>query len=107
VENLTAHFEPRFAARTKRIQASTIREMLKLTTQPGFVSFAGGLPAAELFPLERIDQTTQHILQEQGAQAFQYSTTEGYLPLRGVDRQPAAWHHPRPGADCLGFTAGS
>ncbi len=56
--------------------------MLKLTTQPGFVSFAGGLPAAELFPLERIGQATQHILQEHGAQAFQYSTTEGYLPLR-------------------------
>lgn len=64
------------------MQASTIREMLKLTTQPGFVSFAGGLPAAELFPLERIGQATQHILQEHGAQAFQYSTTEGYLPLR-------------------------
>ena len=35
-----------------------------------------------MFPLERIGQATQHILQEHGAQAFQYSTTEGYLPLR-------------------------
>lgn len=82
MENLEANFEDRFAARTRRIQASTIREILKLTTQPGFISFAGGLPAADLFPVERIAETTQRILLEQGAQALQYSTTEGYLPLR-------------------------
>jgi len=82
VENLEANFEPRFAARTQRIQASTIREILKLTTQPGFISFAGGLPAAELFPLERIGEAIQRILQQHGAQALQYSTTEGYPPLR-------------------------
>ncbi|RDI96108.1 PLP-dependent aminotransferase family protein [Meiothermus sp. QL-1] len=78
----TQPYEPRFAARTQRIQASTIREILKLTQSPGFISFAGGLPAADLFPLERIAEATQHILRDQGAQALQYSTTEGYPPLR-------------------------
>ncbi|WP_027876932.1 PLP-dependent aminotransferase family protein [Meiothermus cerbereus] len=82
MENLEANFDDRFAARTQRIQASTIREILKLTTQPGFISFAGGLPAADLFPIQRIGEATQRILQKHGAQALQYSTTEGYLPLR-------------------------
>jgi len=92
VENLEANFDDRFAARTRRIQASTIREILKLTTQPGFISFAGGLPAADLFPIERIGEATQRILQEHGAQALQYSTTEGYLPLREwiASRMPGA-----------------
>lgn len=92
MENLEANFAHRFAARTRRIQASTIREILKLTTQPGFISFAGGLPAADLFPLERIGEVTAQILREHGAQALQYSTTEGYLPLREwiAGRMPGA-----------------
>ncbi len=92
MDNLESYFQSRFAARTQRIQASTIREILKLTTQPGFISFAGGLPAADLFPIERIAETTQRILLERGAQALQYSTTEGYLPLREwiAGRMPGA-----------------
>lgn len=92
MENLEANFAHRFAARTRRIQASTIREILKLTTQPGFISFAGGLPAADLFPLKRIAEATTQILHEHGAQALQYSTTEGYLPLREwiAGRMPGA-----------------
>jgi len=92
VEDLQAYYDHRFAARTQRIQASTIREILKLTTQPGFISFAGGLPAADLFPIERIAEATQRILLERGTQALQYSTTEGYLPLREwiAQRMPGA-----------------
>lgn len=92
MENLEANFAHRFAVRTRRIQASTIREILKLTTQPGFISFAGGLPAADLFPIERIAEATAQILHEHGAQALQYSTTEGYLPLREwiAGRMPGA-----------------
>ncbi len=92
MEDLQAYYNHRFAARTQRIQASTIREILKLTTQPGFISFAGGLPAADLFPIERMAQATQRILLERGAQALQYSNTEGYLPLREwvAQRMPGA-----------------
>lgn len=82
MNNLESSYQSRFAARTQRIQDSTIREILKLTTQPGFISFAGGLPAADLFPIPRIAEAAQRILKTHGAQALQYSTTEGYLPLR-------------------------
>lgn len=92
MKNLESHLQGRFATRTQRIQASTIREILKLTQEPGFISFAGGLPAADLFPIERIAETTQRILLEHGPQALQYSTTEGYLPLREwvASRMPGA-----------------
>jgi len=66
----------------KRVQASTIREILKLTQQPGFISFAGGLPAAELFPIQEMKEAARQVLETRGVQALQYSTTEGYLPLR-------------------------
>ncbi|GIW24867.1 PLP-dependent aminotransferase family protein [Meiothermus sp.] len=92
MDNLESYYQSRFAARTQRIQASTIREILKLTQEPGFISFAGGLPAADLFPTQRIAETTQRILLEHGPQALQYSTTEGYLPLREwiASRMPGA-----------------
>jgi 2-aminoadipate transaminase len=72
----------RFALRTAGVTSSAIRELLKLTEQPDVISFAGGLPAPEVFPLERIEEAAQRVLAEHGAAALQYSTTEGYLPLR-------------------------
>lgn len=71
-----------FADRAKRITSSTIRELLKLTQQPDIISFAGGLPAPELFPVQEVAAATQKVLTEQGAQSLQYSTTEGHAPLR-------------------------
>ena len=72
----------RFALRTAGVTSSAIRELLKLTEQPDVISFAGGLPAPEVFPLERIEEAARRVLEEHGAAALQYSTTEGYLPLR-------------------------
>ncbi|GGJ22042.1 aminotransferase-like domain-containing protein [Deinococcus roseus] len=71
-----------FADRALRITSSTIRELLKLTQKPDIISFAGGLPAPELFPVQEVAAATQKVLTEQGAQALQYSTTEGHAPLR-------------------------
>lgn len=68
--------------RMDRIKASEIREILKLTENPEIISFAGGLPAPELFPIEEIKQVSVEVLDELGRKALQYSTTEGYLPLR-------------------------
>jgi 2-aminoadipate transaminase len=62
--------------------SSTIRELLKLTAQPDIISFAGGLPAPELFPIEEFSAAADTVLSEMGRQALQYSTTEGYPPLR-------------------------
>lgn len=64
------------------LKASEIRELLKLTTMPEVISFAGGLPAPELFPLEELKQVDVEILSKEGQLAVQYGTTEGYLPLR-------------------------
>src|SRR5262245_58754419 len=73
-----------FAARTGQMKRSTVREILKLTAQPDVISFAGGLPAPELFPVERIQQATDTVLSERGREALQYSTTEGMPELRAL-----------------------
>lgn len=72
----------KFAARMENIKGSAIRELLKLTEQPDIISFAGGLPAPELFPVEQMKKVCNAVLDEGGQSALQYSTTEGFLPLR-------------------------
>ena len=72
----------KFADRVSNIQPSAIRELLKLTQQPGMISFAGGLPAPELFPIDEIRKVCDSVLLEAGKAALQYSTTEGHIPLR-------------------------
>lgn len=71
-----------FAKRMSEIKASEIREILKVTEQEDVISFAGGLPAPELFPIEEINEVNQIVLKEAGTKALQYTTTEGYAPLR-------------------------
>jgi 2-aminoadipate transaminase len=75
-------WDPHLATRTERMKSSAIRELLKLTNQPDVISFAGGLPAPEFFPLREIEEACRYILRENGAQALQYSATEGYGPLK-------------------------
>lgn len=72
----------RYAQRTKHMRSSAVRELLKLTEQPDVISFAGGLPAPDVFPVERFQQATCDLLSKHGTKALQYSTTEGYRPLR-------------------------
>lgn len=71
-----------FSERVKKAKASEIREILKLTQQPEIISFAGGLPAPELFPIDEMKVVTQKVLENMGKEALQYSPTEGYDPLR-------------------------
>lgn len=71
-----------FAKRVGDLQASEIREILKLTQREEMISFAGGLPAPELFPIEEMKEISSRILEEMGREALQYSITEGYEPLR-------------------------
>ena len=75
-------WEYRYAQRTQRMGSSAIRELLKYTAKPDIISFAGGLPAPDVFPIEEFKVACDRVLREQGAMALQYSTTEGYLPLR-------------------------
>lgn len=72
----------RYAKRAEKLQSSAIRELLKYTQKPGIISFAGGLPAPEIFPYEEVRVGTERALKEHGALALQYGTTEGYQPLR-------------------------
>lgn len=74
----------RYADRTSSIKASQIRELLKLTEQPDIISFAGGLPAPELFPLEKINEVMSQVIKDRGYIALQYASTDGYTPLREI-----------------------
>ncbi len=74
-------WEDRYAHRTGAMQDSVIRELLKLTQQPEIISFAGGLPAPEVFPLDEFRAACETVLREKGSIALQYGATEGYTPL--------------------------
>jgi DNA-binding transcriptional MocR family regulator len=77
-------WEPRYAGRAARMQASEIRELLKLLDKPGIVSFAGGIPDPALFPVEEAKAAYAAVLSDsaQASSGLQYSVSEGYLPLR-------------------------
>jgi 2-aminoadipate transaminase len=72
----------RLAHRTAGVTSSLIRELLKLVEDPEIISFAGGLPAPEVFPLAEVEAATARVLREHGDRALQYGATEGYRPLR-------------------------
>src|SRR5271157_145834 len=71
-----------FADRMYTVQRSFIREILKVTEDPSIISFAGGLPNPKSFPVDAVASAAAKVLRENGESALQYSTTEGYLPLR-------------------------
>lgn len=97
-----------FAKRMDGMKASDIRELLKLTTRPEIISFAGGLPAPELFPVEDIKAATDAVMDEQGRAALQYGQTEGYLPLRQkIAQRMAAKNTIHTTPDNIILTAGS
>lgn len=71
-----------FAKRMEGITGSAIREIFKLLADPNIISFGGGNPARESFPVEDIKQIINEALDNNGASLLQYGTTEGYTPLR-------------------------
>ena len=73
---------PPFSDRIKNIPESFIREILKVSSKPEMISFAGGLPNPNFFPVEKIAAAAEKVLSKDGASALQYWVTEGYLPLR-------------------------
>lgn len=75
-------FNRLFSARATALQSSAIREILKITERPEVISFAGGLPAPATFPVEPMRAALDRVLAANGREALQYSTTEGYAPLR-------------------------
>jgi len=72
----------RFSSLAARLRRSEIRELLKLTRQPGTISFGGGLPDPAIFPNDEVERATIKAIREQGRLALQYSPTEGEPFLR-------------------------
>lgn len=70
------------ASRMAGMKASAVREILKVTQRPEVISFAGGLPAPELFPVDEISKVAQEVCAEEGRKVLQYATTEGRPTLR-------------------------
>ncbi len=75
-------YEAFYSDNVKRMKTSAIRELLKLTRKPGIISFAGGLPAPDLFPVDEIRKITDEVLEKNGQLALQYGPTEGDPQLR-------------------------
>jgi 2-aminoadipate transaminase len=77
-------FNNLLADRTRAMDVNVIREILKVVSQPGMVSLAGGIPAPESFPLEIIRELTSIVIDKYASKAFQYDPTEGFGPLREI-----------------------
>jgi len=77
-------WEQRFADRAGRISSSVIREILKHSSAPDVISFAGGLPSPDVFPVEEFKRACEIVLDEAGPASLQYTPTEGFVPLREV-----------------------
>jgi 2-aminoadipate transaminase len=71
-----------FSQRAQKITSSIIREILKVTERPEVISFAGGLPSPETFPIEVMKEAFDAVLNTRGKAALQYGPTEGFMPLR-------------------------
>ncbi len=86
----------RFAKRTELMDSSVVRKTLKLTAQPDIISFAGGMPAPEVFPVEAMRAASDKVLTTAGPMALQYGPSDGYRPLR----EKIAARHRREGMAC-------
>lgn len=91
---MTITQSPPFSDRMKNIPESFIREILKVSSKPEMISFAGGLPNPNFFPVEKIAAAAEKVLSNDGKSALQYWVTEGYLPLRDYIAQ---WQSKRTG----------
>ena len=74
---MTDNFSRFFSQSSQQMKKSAIREILKLTQRPDMISFAGGLPSPDSFPIDDIKKITAEVLDEDGHAALQYGTTEG------------------------------
>jgi len=104
---MSTPWSQRYAQRTKTIKSSAIRELLKFTQRPEVISFGGGLPAPELFPIQRVEEACHNVLEKNGPAALQYSTTEGHPPLREMIASNLRRYGIVASADNVLITAGS
>lgn len=79
---VSQNFQSVLSQRTFSMRRNQIREILKVVSQPGMISLAGGIPAPETFPLEELYRINEAVLDRYGAAALQYDLTEGFRPFR-------------------------
>lgn len=104
---MSTAWKSRYALRTKTLKSSAIRELLKITQKPEVISFAGGLPAPDVFPISRFQEACQKVLQIEGHQALQYGASEGYEPLREMIARHIARYGIKAKAENVLITSGS
>ncbi len=80
------------ARRAVKMNPSVIREILKVTEKPGIISFAGGLPSPQTFPVSAFSAACEKVLREDGHAALQYASSEGYAPLRDMVAAMLPWN---------------
>jgi 2-aminoadipate transaminase len=104
---MAAPWAHRYAQRTKCAKSSIIRELLKLTQRPEVISFAGGMPAPQVFPVEKFKEACAKVLTDNPSCALQYGPTEGYLPLRQFIVEQMSRYGILAGVDNVMITSGS
>lgn len=79
---MNVDWEGKFSDRVEGLYGSMTRQLMSVLGDPEVISFGGGLPAWDLFPIDQIRRVTDDLLCSDGPAALQYGTTEGYCPLR-------------------------
>ena len=79
---MVSKFSHLYSRNAREMKASEIRELLKLTENHEIISFAGGLPDPKAFPVDRVREIVNKLLDEKNGQILQYGTTEGVTELR-------------------------
>ena len=92
---MSGNWQQNFSEASRKTRPSPVRELLKVIKQPGMISFAGGMPAPEVFPIDQFAEGSEKLISE-GTSLLQYGTTEGYDPLRTF---LAKWTAPRLGRE--------
>ena len=97
----------RYSLHARKVTSSAIRELLRVAEKPGMISFAGGLPAPDVFPVERFEEACKKVLRQHSALALQYSATEGCDVLRDMIARHMARYGIRAKVENVLITSGS
>lgn len=96
-----------FAKHASSLKANAIREILKISSRPGLINFAGGLPAGELFPETHLKAAAERVFEEHGVKALQYSITQGIVELREAIAELISTPDVKFNSDIIQITTGS
>ncbi len=100
-------WDHRYAQRTQQMKSSAIRELLKFAEMPDVISFAGGMPAPEVFPIKEFQEACVRALAENGTACLQYGSTDGYMPLKELIARRSARYGITVNVDNILPTSGS